>query len=92
MLDDPRQLRQVLPDLRAPDHRRGTVSETAGARCEACGAPLAERQRWCLACGAGTLTQIATTRHWAAASAAAALIGVLALVGIGYAVATLLSS
>ena len=68
------------------------MSETAGARCEACGAPLAERQRWCLACGAGTLTQIASARHWAASSAGAALIGVLALVGIGYAVATLLSS
>jgi hypothetical protein len=68
------------------------VSEAAGARCGACGASLAERQRWCLACGAGTLTQLATTRHWPATAAAAALIAALALVGIGYAVATLLSS
>jgi hypothetical protein len=68
------------------------VSEAAGARCGACGASLAERQRWCLACGAGTLTQLATTRHWLATAAAAALIATLALVGIGYAVATLLSS
>jgi hypothetical protein len=68
------------------------VSEAAGARCGACGASLAERQRWCLACGAGTLTQLATTRHWLATAAAAALIAALALVGIGYAVATVLSS
>jgi hypothetical protein len=68
------------------------VSEALGARCGGCGASLAERQRWCLACGAGTLTQLATTRHWLATAAAAALIALLALVGIGYAVATLISS
>ncbi len=68
------------------------MSEAAGGRCGACGASLAERQRWCLACGAGTLTQLATTRHWLAAAAAAALIAALALVGLGYAVATLVSS
>jgi hypothetical protein len=68
------------------------VSEAAGARCGSCGAALAERQRWCLACGAGTLTHLATTRHWLATAAAAALIAALALVGIGYAVATLASS
>lgn len=68
------------------------MSAAAGARCGACGASLTERQRWCLACGAGTLTRLATTRHWLATAAAAALIAALALVGIGYAVATLLSS
>jgi hypothetical protein len=68
------------------------VSEAAGGRCGACGASLAERQRWCLACGAGTLTQLATTRHWLATAAAASLIAALALVGLGYAVATLVSS
>ena len=68
------------------------MSEAAGTRCGACGASLAERQRWCLACGAGTLTALATTRHWLATAAAAALIAALALVGIGYAVATVLSS
>ena len=68
------------------------MSEAAGTRCGACGASLAERQRWCLACGAGTLTQLATTRHWLATGAAAVLIAALALVGIGYAVATLASS
>jgi hypothetical protein len=68
------------------------VSDTAGARCGSCGASLADRQRWCLACGATTLTRIATTRHWAATAAAAAVLCVLALVGIGYALATLLSS
>ena len=68
------------------------MSEAAGTRCGACGASLAERQRWCLACGAGTLTQLATTRHWLATAATAALIAALALVGIGYAVATLVSS
>lgn len=68
------------------------MSEATGTRCGACGASLAERQRWCLACGAGTLTQLATTRHWLATAAAAGLIAALALVGIGYAVATLASS
>ena len=68
------------------------MSEAAGTRCGACGASVAERQRWCLACGAGTLTRLATTRHWLAAAAAAALIAALALVGIGYAVAALVSS
>lgn len=68
------------------------MSEAVGTRCGACGASLAERQRWCLACGAGTLTQLATTRHWLATAAAAALTAALALVGIGYAVATLVSS
>ena len=68
------------------------MSGAVGARCGACGASLAERQRWCLACGAGTLTRLATTRHWLATGASAALIAVLALVGIGYAVATLLAA
>jgi hypothetical protein len=68
------------------------LSEAAQARCGACGAKLAERQRWCLACGAGTLTRLATTPRWLTTAAATALIAVLALVGIGYAAATLLSS
>ena len=68
------------------------MSEAAGPRCGACGASIGERQRWCLACGAGTLTQLATTRHWLATAAAALLVTALALVGIGYAVATLASS
>jgi hypothetical protein len=68
------------------------LSDTAEARCGACGAKLAERQRWCLACGAATLTALATAPHWLATATTAALIAVLALVGIGYAVATLLSS
>jgi hypothetical protein len=53
---------------------------------------LSERQRWCLACGAATLTALATARRWLATATAAALIAVLALVGIGYAAATLVSS
>ena len=68
------------------------MSEAAGRRCGTCGASLGERQRWCLACGAPTLTQVAEPGRWAAAAAAATLIAVLALIGIGYAVATLLAS
>jgi hypothetical protein len=68
------------------------VNETPGRRCEVCGAELADRQRWCLACGSGSLTRVAQTPHWRPAGAAATLIGLLALVGVGYAVATLISS
>jgi uncharacterized OB-fold protein len=68
------------------------VSEAPGSRCEVCGSELADRQRWCLACGSARLTQVAPTPHWRITAAAAALIGVLALVGVGYAVATLISS
>lgn len=64
----------------------------APARCEVCGAELAERQRWCLACGSARLTRIATAPHWAATAAAALVIAALALAGVGYALATLLSS
>jgi hypothetical protein len=68
------------------------VSEASGRRCPACAAALAERQRWCLECGAPTLTPIARPRRWAAAAAAATLTAMLALAGIGYALATLLSA
>lgn len=78
--------------MRASHGRTPNVSEAAGGRCEACGASLAERQRWCLACGAGAFGHLATARHWLATGAAAALIAALALAGIGYAVATLLSA
>jgi hypothetical protein len=68
------------------------VSEASGRRCAACAAALGERQRWCLACGAPTLTQIARPRRWAATAAAATLMAMLALAGIGYALSTALSS
>jgi hypothetical protein len=68
------------------------LSDAAEARCGACGAVLGERQRWCLACGAATRTALATAPRWLATATVAALIAVLALVGIGYAAATLLSS
>jgi hypothetical protein len=68
------------------------VTQAPGAACEVCGSEVAERQRWCLACGSGRLTTLAPAPHWRAAGAAAALVGLLALVGIGYAVATLLST
>lgn len=68
------------------------MSEGPADRCEVCGAALAERQRWCLACGSGRLTKVAAAPHWASAGAAAVLVGALALAGVGYAVATLLSS
>ena len=68
------------------------MSEPQAARCEACGAALAARQRWCLSCGAGVLTQAAAARRWASAALLATLIAALALAGVGYAIATLLSS
>jgi hypothetical protein len=68
------------------------VSEASAGRCEVCGAELADRQRWCLACGSARLTRVAERPHWASAAAAAVLIAALALAGVGYAVATLISS
>jgi len=68
------------------------VSEAPADSCEVCGAELADRQRWCLACGSGRLTKVAAAPHWVSAGAAAVLVGALALAGVGYAVATLLSS
>ena len=66
------------------------MSEAPADRCEVCGAELADRQRWCLACGSGSLTRVAAAPHWVSAAAAAVLIAALALAGVGYAVATLL--
>jgi hypothetical protein len=68
------------------------VSEARADRCESCGAELADRQRWCLACGSSGLTRVAPATHWASAAGAAVLIAALALAGIGYALATLASS
>jgi predicted amidophosphoribosyltransferase len=60
--------------------------------CGNCGSSLAERQRWCLVCGATMLTALGSPRHWASAGVAATIVALLALVGIGYAIATLVSS
>jgi uncharacterized OB-fold protein len=68
------------------------VSEAPARRCEACGAELAERQRWCLVCGSAALTAVAATPRWRLSAAVAALLALLALVGVGYAVATLAQS
>jgi hypothetical protein len=62
------------------------------AVCRACAAELGDRQRWCLSCGTAALTLVATPRRWARAGAAAALVALLALVGIGYAIAAVASS
>jgi predicted RNA-binding Zn-ribbon protein involved in translation (DUF1610 family) len=68
------------------------VSEDPPGQCVSCGAALAPRQRWCLGCGTGMLTRIAATPRWGYTAAVALLIGALALAGVGYALATLLSS
>jgi hypothetical protein len=68
------------------------VSAAEQASCGACGAALGERQRWCLQCGVATLMAVGSSRRWARAAIASALIGLLALVGIGYAIAALVSS
>jgi hypothetical protein len=60
--------------------------------CPGCGAPLAERQRWCLACGAPAAVRIAPTPRWAMQGALAVLVALLALAGVGYALATLAGS
>jgi hypothetical protein len=62
------------------------------ALCPSCAAPLGERQRWCLRCGCAALTRIAAPRRWASAGAGALLIALVALSGVGYALATLASS
>jgi hypothetical protein len=68
------------------------VSTGEQASCGTCGAALTERQRWCLHCGGATLMAVGSARRWAGAAAGAVLIAVLALVGIGWAVAALVSS
>jgi len=68
------------------------VNQEAGRRCEACGAVLSDRQRWCLGCGRATLTPVAPAPGWKLAAATAVVLGLLALVGVGYAVSKLLAS
>jgi hypothetical protein len=64
------------------------VSET----CPSCGGALAPRQRWCLRCGVSAATTVAAAPRWAARGAAAGVLSLLALVGIVYALATLLGA
>jgi hypothetical protein len=61
-------------------------------RCAVCEEPLAERQRWCLSCGAAVGSVVARTPRWALPLMAATLVALLAVAGVGYALATLLSS
>jgi len=68
------------------------VSTPEGTHCRSCGAELGERQRWCLQCGRAALIHAARPRRWAAAGAGATLIALLALVGIGYAIAAVASA
>jgi len=68
------------------------VSGRPQSLCGNCGSALVERQRWCLVCGAAMLTAVGSPRRWASAGVAATLVALLALVGIGYAIATLVSS
>jgi uncharacterized paraquat-inducible protein A len=68
------------------------VNDAPGRRCDFCGADLAERQRWCLRCGGASLTRVAATPRWRPTAMISALLGLLAMAGVGYAVATLASS
>ena len=68
------------------------MSQPQGRPCDACGTVLSDRQRWCLGCGSATLTPVAPAPGWRLAAATAAVFGLLALVGVGYAVSTLLAS
>jgi hypothetical protein len=55
----------------------------------ACGSALAPRQRWCLRCGAAARIVIAPTPRWAGRSAFAGLVSLVALAGVGWAIALL---
>jgi hypothetical protein len=68
------------------------VTSLGNPRCALCDGELRERQRWCLRCGTAALTRLAPAGRWASVGAGAALLAMLALAGIGYALATLLSS
>jgi hypothetical protein len=68
------------------------VSAPANPRCALCDGELRERQRWCLRCGSAALTRVAPAGRWASVGVGATLVAMLALAGIGYALATLLSS
>ncbi len=60
-------------------------------RCVSCGSPLAERQRWCLTCGAGAATPLAATPpRWAPFGAAAGVLALLALAAVVYVLAALI--
>jgi hypothetical protein len=60
-----------------------------GGHCVACGEPLAARQRWCLGCGAGARTMIAATPRWTLRAGAGLGVALIALVGVGLAIAAL---
>ena len=60
-----------------------------GGRCVACGGALAPRQRWCLQCGAGARTLIARTPRWALRAGAGLAAGLVALAGVGWAIAAI---
>ena len=60
-----------------------------GGRCVACGGALASRQRWCLGCGAGARMMIAPTPRWTLRTGAGLVVAVIALVGVGLAIAAL---
>jgi hypothetical protein len=60
-----------------------------GGRCVACGGQLAARQRWCLGCGAGARTLIAPTPRWTLRAGAGLVLALIALVGVGVAIAAL---
>ncbi len=60
-----------------------------GGRCVACGEALASRQRWCLGCGAAARTMIAPTPRWTVRAGAGLVVVLIALVGVGLAIAAL---
>jgi hypothetical protein len=60
-------------------------------RCGECDVVLAERQRWCLACGGAPRIALAPTPTRRARGAAAAAAAALALVGLGVVLAALFS-
>jgi hypothetical protein len=60
-------------------------------RCGECDAVLAERQRWCVACGGAPRIALAPAPTRRARAAAAAAVAALALVGLGVALAALFS-
>jgi hypothetical protein len=67
------------------------VSATAPRRCGDCDALLADRQRWCVSCGAAPGIALAPTPSRRARGAAVAGFAALALAGLGVVLAALFS-
>jgi hypothetical protein len=58
------------------------VSVALPRRCGDCDAVLADRQRWCLACGGAARVALAPAPRWQARAGVAGVLGALALAAV----------